>query len=84
MFQIVRASPSYCQITDGIIGTNYERLPYAYCTEAYAKVRAGRLSEESYENCGDDSFYVIEAGAPVRRPTFPRFDAVESFDDLPF
>lgn len=84
MYQIVRTSPVYCSITDGLIGSTLKALPYCYNTLAYAQAKAGQLSDDSYNNCGDDIFHVIEAGAPLsRRVTLPVYDR-EAFDAFAF
>ena len=61
MFQIVQGSPVHCQITDGIVGSGYRRLPMMYLTEGCAQAIAGRLHRDDYKNCGDDWFYVIRS-----------------------
>lgn len=85
MYQIVRTSPVYCSITDGLIGSKLKLLPYSYNTLAYAEAKAGRLSQESYDNCGDDIFHVIKAGAPLStRASQPVPHYVWSDEDIAF
>jgi hypothetical protein len=62
MFQIVRASPVYCQITDASIGMSKRCLPMTYLTRGCAHKIAGRLADAEYDGGGDDYFYVTECG----------------------
>lgn len=87
LFQIVEARPTYCQITDGIIGTSYHRLPMTYHNRWYAGKLAGRIGDVHYEACGDSSYFVVEADQPVlsrlgrpNRVAFP----VDAVDECPF
>lgn len=90
MFQIIQGSPTYCQITDGIIGSHYRRLPMVYCREDYARKLAGEMGRKNYEECGDDWFYVVRAGEPAlnRLGRENRVNAVvaygDNFDEIPF
>lgn len=83
-FQIVRYSPTYCAITDAQIGTRAKVLPMTYKSLALATKLAGRMHDDNYRNCGDDSFGVIKTGTSafsrVHRPSMP----VISSDDMPF
>lgn len=93
-YQIVEAFPRHCSITDGIIGTGYNRLPMTYLNERYAHALAGRMHQQNYDHCGDSSFFVIEAGQPVlnrlgRENRAPNMWAGGAFpidcdDDCPF
>lgn len=87
-FQIVETRPTYCQITDGIIGNSYHRLPMTYCTRDYAECLSGLLHQRDYDRCGDNSYFVIEAGAPVLtrfgQPNRIPVPADASFDEVPF
>lgn len=80
--QIVRQYPIHCQITDGIIGSGYERQPNAYETEACARAIAARLHDECYNSCGDDSFFVIPYDGDVYYRD--RVRALRQDDDMPF
>lgn len=62
MFQIVQGSPVHCQITDGIVGSSYRILPMTYHNEEYAHKLAAKMGRDNYDHCGDDWFYVINAG----------------------
>lgn len=65
LFQIVQGSPVHCGITDGIIGSKYRILPMTYHNEEYAHKLAAKMGQDNYEQCGDDWFYVINAGEPA-------------------
>jgi hypothetical protein len=65
MYQIVMGSPVHCQITDGIIGSRYRILPMTYHRADYAHRLAGAMHDRDYRSCGDNWFYVIEAGQPA-------------------
>lgn len=84
MFKIVETQPTYCGITDGIIGSTTRVLPMTYCTEAFARKIAGILSEREYEACGDGHFEARSAEDPfrLRLPTF--FGPTLADDDFPF
>ena len=84
MYQIVRTSPVYCSITDGLIGSTRKLLPYAYCTLAYAEAIARRLSDESYNSCGDDVFHAIKVGAPWSSRATPPVQLPAFWDDEAF
>lgn len=89
MFQIVEAMPVHCQITDGIIGTRYVRHPMTYHRGDTAHKLAGAFDRRNYENCGDSTFFVIEAGAPVinafgRPNCIGAVSVADDFDGMPF
>lgn len=99
MFQIVQGSPVHCQITDGMIGSSYRVLPMTYHNERYARRLAAYKQAQNYDCCGDDWFYVIEAGTPAlskfgRENRVADMDAggpfpiapafADDFDDMPF
>ena len=88
MYQIVEIRPTHCQITDGIIGSSAHPLPMTYRSEALAHKLAGRIAEAHYENCGDNSYVVVEAG---KSPYQPRVDfsqwrswPIDADTDFPF
>jgi hypothetical protein len=64
-YQIVCTYPVFSPFNDALIGAKARRLPMAYTSKALAQKLAGRMSEESYQNCGDDSFKVVEYDAPI-------------------
>ena len=86
MFQIVRYSPIHCQITDALVGTRARTLPMTYRFEALARKLAGRMERSAYENCSDDTFGVINAGASAfpRRYGISGPSTASAADTLPF
>jgi hypothetical protein len=88
-YQIIQIAPRHCPITDGIVGAIYHRLPTAYETKACAFAIAGRLADDSYQHCGDDSFNVIVWGGDVRKVLHPdkahNADPTNPYnDEIPF
>lgn len=83
MFQIIEALPTYCQITDAIIGTHYVRHPMTYFREDSARAIAAMRYQQNYDCCGDSSFFVVEAGASVLRP-LPAPAMEDAFGEYPF
>lgn len=59
MFQIVRYHPTYCPITDALMGSTAERLPMTYFNRRLAAKLAGRMEAVAYDACSDASFRVI-------------------------
>lgn len=84
MFQIVRYSPIHCQITDGMIGTRAHVRPMTYHSERLAHLLAGRLYDEAYEGCSDDSFGVVKAGTSAFPSRRYDSDPVHASGDCPF
>lgn len=82
-FSIVRVEPVYCQIRGGIMGSKYVVQPMTYFREDYAKKLAGRLEQQSYDNCGDDFFKVIVTGESPHTP-YRSFAPTIATDDMPF
>jgi len=85
-YQIHRIAPTYCAITDGLIGSKAHPLPMSYRTLALAHKLAGKLEEDSYNNCGDDRYVVTYYGeSAFSAPLFPAYRAPEVPDDyMPF
>lgn len=81
-YQIVEERPTYCQITDGITGSSFHRLPMSYTSEALAQKLAARLHDEDYRDCGDNSYFVIEYGASVFKRIYARIQ--QTSDDMPW
>jgi hypothetical protein len=86
MFQIIERFPVYCQITDGLIGSSGRRLPMAYRSQALAEKLASRLSQASYESCGDSSFSVVKYGehSPCPRAQAVAHAAAVDAAEMPF
>lgn len=83
IFQIVRAYPVYCQITDGLIGEGFQPLPMSYLTEAFARKLAGRMTEDNYQHGGDDHFFIMPyGGRPSRDRLWGKPEPMD--DDIPF
>lgn len=61
-FRIWRVQPVYCPIHDGLIGSRAYALPMTYFVGALAARLASRMTQENYENCGDDQFVAIAVG----------------------
>jgi hypothetical protein len=85
-YQIVIQSPRYCPITDGIIGSQFQRLPNAYETLVCARAIASRLATEDYEAGGDDSYRVITWGGDILRDVVLGDRVCRAVDDdtIPF
>ena len=65
-YQIVNQWPVYCQITDGLIGSTSKALPMTYLTKALALKLAATMGAKRWDECGDDTFYVIDAATGKR------------------
>lgn len=62
MWSIWVGVPIYCPVTDGMIGTKWSVFQAGIMTEAWANARAGRLSRQDYEACGDDDYRAVGPG----------------------
>ena len=65
-YEIIRTSPIFCGITDGIIGSQSFATGRTFFNAKLAHKIAGRLHDEDYRNCGDDSFHVHYIGSKLR------------------
>lgn len=88
-YQIVRGSPVHCQITDAMIGSRYRVLPYVYNREDFARKLAATMHDRNYRDCGDDWFYVVEAGQPAlnhlgRENRMHVVNTIDDNDSIPF
>lgn len=84
MFQIVRLTSTYCQITDAQIGyrIHIENGGMTYRSRALAWKLAGIKSRDNFEAGGDDYYEVRDANG--RRALDPWPMTADSFDDIPF
>lgn len=64
-YQIVRYVADYCPIHGGMSGSHAVRLPMTYNSLRLARKLAERLEDQEYRGCGDDTFRVVEYGAPA-------------------
>lgn len=86
-FQIVRLSPTYCQITDAMVGESAHPLPMSYSSVDLAVRIAARLRADEYEDGGDDMFAVVFYGTSAldrRNRADLHQPATDMFDDMPW
>jgi hypothetical protein len=84
-YRIVCISPIYCQITDGLIGSQAKDVEgYVYETEALAAKIAGRLSRD-VERWGEEYYRALPIGVSAFDP-YRHIAADPAFDDdeMPF
>lgn len=82
MYQIFEIRPTYCAITDGLIGSSAHPLPMLYRSERLARKLAGVFGQRDYDNCGDNTYVVVEYGqSPYTRRAWPM---TAPADDFPF